>query len=211
MASIGPEATTPAEQAQAARMLRRDRAELFLKLRGAMRTILGHYIHLPPREVPLEQAPAGKPLLPGTLSRLEFNLSHTQGLAVLAVTQGRSVGVDIESTRQELDLGAIARRFFSPQEQAFLASHESPAERVAAFFQLWTRKEAFLKEGGRGLAGNLSTVDAAAWPAAGGRLPCRTKSWLPLNLPPGFIGALVAAGPEPIHLVSRLFPSALNA
>ena len=211
MAGIGPEATTPAEHAQAARMLRRDRAELFLKLRGAMRTILGHYVRLPPRDVPLEQAPAGKPLLPGALSRFEFNLSHTHGLAVLAVTQDRSVGVDIECARQELDLAAIARRFFSSQEQAFLASHESSAERVAAFFQLWTRKEAFLKEGGRGLAGNLSTVDAAAWPAAGGRLPCATKSWLPLALPTGFVGALVAAGPEPIHVVPRLFPAAWDA
>jgi 4'-phosphopantetheinyl transferase len=205
MADVDLSATTSAEKAQAARMLRRDRAELFLRLRGAMRTILGWYTHLPPREVPLEVAPAGKPLLPGQFGRIEFNLSHTQGLAVLVVTESRSVGVDIEHTHQELDVAAIAQRFFNPDEQAYLFSHEAGPARKEVFFRLWTRKEAFLKEGGRGLAGNLTTVNASSWPVEGGPLPCQTKVWQPLDLPAGYVGAVVAAGPQPIRLKPRPF------
>ncbi|HMP57926.1 MAG TPA: 4'-phosphopantetheinyl transferase superfamily protein [Gemmatales bacterium] len=194
-------ATTTAEQAQAARMVQPDRARLFLRLRAAMRTILSQYVGLPPAEIPLEQAPAGKPHLTGAAACWQFNFSHTRGLAILAVAHGRSLGVDIECTRQEIDDAAIARRFFSSREQAFLSDHQESASRLAAFFALWTRKEAYLKEGGRGLAGNLSKVEASCWPQAGGPLPDEDKAWLPLPLPPGFVGALVAAGTSPLNLV----------
>ncbi|HKA06227.1 MAG TPA: 4'-phosphopantetheinyl transferase superfamily protein, partial [Gemmataceae bacterium] len=110
--------------------------------------LLGHYLRLPPQEVPVLYADGGKPHLPAGFP-LQFNLSHTDGLAVYAVGQAR-VGVDVERCRPIPDADGLVARFFSRREcEQF---HALPADdRPAAFLRAWTRKEAVLKAIGRGV------------------------------------------------------------
>src|SRR5262249_39983594 len=108
--------------------------------RGALRVILARYLAEHPSRLPLRVGPFGKPVLEGAEGpeALQFNLSHSDGLAVIAVAYGRRVGIDLERVRPLGDLDRIVDRFFSPAERAV---HRSlPADRkLEAFFVSWTR------------------------------------------------------------------------
>ena len=120
----------------------------FVAARGRLRALLGHYLALPAREVPVLYADGGKPHLPNGFP-LQFNVSHTEGLAVYAVGRAR-VGVDVERCRTIPDADGLVTRFFSRRECAQF--HALPAEaRQTAFLRAWTRKEAVLKAIGRGV------------------------------------------------------------
>jgi len=120
----------------------------FVAARGRLRALLGHYLGLPPQEVPVLYADGGKPHLPPGMP-LQFNISHTEGLAVYAVGRSR-VGVDVERCREIRDADNLVTRFFSRRECAQF--HSLPAaDRQAAFLRAWTRKEAVLKAIGRGV------------------------------------------------------------
>lgn len=113
---------------------------------------------------------------------VRFSVSRTAGLAVLAVTRGREIGVDVERVEPRRALGPIADRLFAPQEAAEL--HELPrGARVSRFYELWTRKEAYAKALGTGFAVPLDRLR----PASG---------WLVRDLPlePGYAGALCVRG-----------------
>jgi 4'-phosphopantetheinyl transferase len=120
----------------------------FIAARGRLRALLGHYLRMAPREVPVRYADGGKPHLPAGYP-LHFNLSHTEGLAVFAVGRAR-VGVDVERCREIPDADGLVSRFFSRREcEQFNAL--PPGARPAAFLRAWTRKEAVLKAIGRGV------------------------------------------------------------
>jgi 4'-phosphopantetheinyl transferase len=121
--------------------------------RGLMRHVLGNYLGLPPTAVRFEYGPQGKPSLtgPGGQTRLEFNLSHSAAWALLGVTRGRAIGVDIEAVRRTPDLEDIARRTFAPAELDHVL-RQPPGQRTEGFFTCWTRKEAFVKAMGGGLS-----------------------------------------------------------
>jgi 4'-phosphopantetheinyl transferase len=120
----------------------------FVVARGRLRALLGHYLGLEPRAVPVQYADGGKPHLPAGY-RLHFNVSHTDGLAVYAVGRAR-VGVDVERCRTIPDADGLVSRFFSRREcDQFHAL--PPSARPAAFLRAWTRKEAVLKAIGRGV------------------------------------------------------------
>jgi len=120
----------------------------FVAARGRLRALLGHYLGLPAREVPVLYADGGKPHLPKGFT-LQFNLSHTDGLAVYAVGKAR-VGVDVERCRAIPDADGLVTRFFSRRECTQF--HSLPTEaRPGAFLRAWTRKEAVLKAIGRGV------------------------------------------------------------
>ncbi len=129
----------------------RDRAR-YIVAHGALRDILSRYMNLAPSDVRLCAAPSGKPALataaPG--QPLDFNLSHSYDLALVAIGSGRRLGVDVERIRAEASGEAIAERFFAPAEAAMLRMLP-PEARLAAFFAGWTRKEAYSKAGGEGL------------------------------------------------------------
>src|SRR5262245_58512797 len=109
----------------------------FIAARGCLRRLLGHYLRLGPQDVPVRYADGGKPYLPVELG-LEFNLSHTDGLAVFAVGRAR-VGVDVERARPVPDADALVDRFFSRREAEQF--HSLPvADRPGAFLRAWTRK-----------------------------------------------------------------------
>src|SRR5690606_35000212 len=79
-----------------------------------------------------------------------FNLSHTRGMAVLAVTRAGEVGVDVESVQRRVELLALSERYFAASEHRRIAQLSGPAQREQ-FFRVWTLKEAYLKACGLGL------------------------------------------------------------
>lgn len=120
----------------------------FVAARGQLRELLGCYLGISPKAVPMLYADGGKPHLPPEYP-LEFNLSHTDGLAVFAFGTTR-VGVDVERERAIPDAEGLVSRFFARREIAeFMAV--PPPRRQAAFLKAWTRKEAVLKAIGRGV------------------------------------------------------------
>jgi 4'-phosphopantetheinyl transferase len=129
----------------------------FIIARAALRRLLGAYLDLPAAEISLAYNPRGKPLL-GDQSAggsLRFNLAHTHELAVVGVTRGCDVGVDVERLREVSHLESIARRYFHPAEVSEVL--EAPAEsRNEAFLRCWTAKEAVFKAIGTGLTDSLA-------------------------------------------------------
>lgn len=153
---------SPDEQERAARFyFPRDR-EHFIAARATLRGILSCYLNIDPIDLRFCYGPQGKPSLVPEQgnNRLQFNLSHCRGLALIVIARDRPVGVDLEYIDPSYSWQEIARQFFTPQEQEML--HRLPApEQSAAFFQFWTRKEALLKAIGTGLAIPLDQVEVA--------------------------------------------------
>jgi 4'-phosphopantetheinyl transferase len=138
----------------------------FVVSRGFLRAVLGRYLSANPEALRFSYGHYGKPGLDGDYkhSPLRFNMSHSRSLALVAVTETRELGVDIEYIRADFASEDIARRFFSPREVA--AFNALPVEqRVAAFFRCWTRKEAYIKAIGRGLSQPLDGFDVTLGPA----------------------------------------------
>ena len=123
----------------------------FVAARGILRAILGHYLDEAPNRLRFSYNPFGRPALAGEPEGLRFNVSHSHGRALIAVTGGRSVGVDVERIRPDVTYEQLARRFFSPREVAALLALPENLRRKA-FFTCWTCKEAYVKARGEGLS-----------------------------------------------------------
>jgi 4'-phosphopantetheinyl transferase len=137
----------------------------FTAARALLRILLGGYAGLAPEAVTFSYGEHGKPSLHTREQneRVEFNLSHSGEIALLAFARGRAVGVDIERIRENLEPEKIARRFFSQREQKELSALP-PSERHVGFFRCWTRKEAYIKARGTGLALPLDGFDVSLKP-----------------------------------------------
>lgn len=160
-----PACLSPGEREAAARFADPDEGRRRAAARVALRTLLGGYLDRAPAALRFGTGPQGKPFLedaPG----LEFNLSHSGPDALVAAAR-MTVGVDLERTvrRAPVDERRLANRFFTPEE---VAAWQVGRRTDAAFFRLWTRKEAVLKAHGGGLAAGLDRFSvAAAWPPTG--------------------------------------------
>jgi 4'-phosphopantetheinyl transferase len=160
--------------------------------------VLGSYLDMPPERVRFRYGFAGKPEIDGE-TPVRFNLSHSEGTALLAVTLGRTVGVDVERVAPERDLGGLAERFFAPREAAALRALAED-QRAAGFYACWTRKEAYLKAHGGGLSVGLDTFEVL--PLTGAPVltvaadPAEARRWSLRDLAPapGFAGALAVEG-----------------
>ena len=131
------------------RFLRPGLRERHVCAHGALRRILSRYCGIDPRAIAFRQGEHGKPYLEPEC-RVRFNLSHSRGLAMVAVTLDREIGADVEHIRAVGELLDIAKRMFSPADAAAIAA--LPADRrMPAFFRCWTRMEAHLKATGGGL------------------------------------------------------------
>src|SRR5215471_14520309 len=134
----------------------------FMRARAAMRQILSGYIGIAPQKIVFSYGAAGKPELAGEFEkfRIRFNLSHSGELALLAVTRGLAVGIDIELINPEFASKEIAERFFSANEVRYLLAMPA-GDRANAFFSCWTRKEAYIKALGAGLSVPLDSFEVA--------------------------------------------------
>jgi 4'-phosphopantetheinyl transferase len=125
----------------------------FIACRALLRLCLAQYTGANPKDLRFGKTPSGKPYLLAPWDDWQFNLSHTNQYAAVAVMRGSAIGVDIEHPRKRNFLG-IAANYFHPDELAYL--NALPATEVAQdFLRLWTLKEAFFKALGGGIATGL--------------------------------------------------------
>jgi len=183
------------ERDRASRFRVRAPREEFVASHAFVRLTLGKYLQLDPGDVRFQITENGKPELTG--SKMRFNLSHSDGTAVLAIARNRAVGVDVERIREDTEAMELAERFFSAAEVDWLHS-QPPSERIAWFFTCWTAKEAYIKACGTGLSMPLARFSVI--PDAGNRkfqleivdAPHASENWSiwPLDLEAGLRGAL---------------------
>ena len=141
-----------AERQRAERFRLDDARRRFVTARAALRRLLGEYLRMPPDEIAFDYDANGKPRLNDSApsSNLQFNLAHSGELALVAVTRGCEVGVDVERLRAVNHWPEIAERYFHPREVADIVALPS-AQQIAAFMRCWTGKEAILKALGTGV------------------------------------------------------------
>jgi 4'-phosphopantetheinyl transferase len=192
------------EQARAARYhFERDQRR-FTAARGQLRQVLAAYLHVVPRAVQFTYNPYGKPALAEANHTgqpdVQFNLSHSGELGLLAVCKGQPVGIDIEIIRDNLERGNIARRYFAPSEVMALEALP-PDQQLQAFFACWTRKEAYIKARGQGLSIGLDTFAVSLAPGEAAQLLVRDPgapggpfTLLTLDPEPGYAAALAVEG-----------------
>lgn len=175
----------------------------FAVARGQLRELLGNYLGRAPGELRFATGSHGKPRLDGAPADadLRFNVSHSHGRALIAVTRGAEIGVDLEQMRGDVDCAGIVASQFSPAERAaWLALLE--ARRRDAFFHGWVRKEAYVKARGEGLSHPPSAYTVDLDPDGSGALladtltPEATRAWTvqAIAVPAGFAAALAYFG-----------------
>jgi 4'-phosphopantetheinyl transferase len=163
-------------------------ARRFVTGRAALRAIVGQYIETPPESVRLAAGRYGKPTAPG----VEFNLAHSGGVALLAVSESGGVGVDLEWHRVIPERDAISTHYFTTLECASIARAGDQADRL--FLTYWARKEAVLKATGEGLWAPLDSIDVSS--------PGEVGAWWASDVPvsPDYAAAVATArGPAPIQ------------
>ena len=181
------------ERARAGRFLREVDQHRFIAGRGQVRAILAGYLGADPASVCFRYNSQGKPSLAKGEPR--FNLSHSLGMGLLAVTFGQEVGVDVERLGRDADYAGIAQRFFAPAEIAEFFAF-APADRPRAFCTGWTRKEAYIKARGMGMAFALDGFEVSLDPNAPARLTAPEPGWSLHAIDPGegFVAALAVEG-----------------
>jgi len=189
------------ERKRAARYLLPAERDRFTLGRGRLRRILAGYLDADPRALTFGANVHGKPHLSGQwFGSVEFNVSHSGGLVVIAVAKD-PVGVDVEEIRPDVAHSEIAARFFSARERADLASLPAAA-RTRAFFDCWVRKEAYVKAKGLGFAVALESFSVSLLPTQSARLvassghPDDVDRWAlhAFEPAPGYAAAVAAWG-----------------
>lgn len=191
------------EQIRARRFYFERHNKYFIVGRGLLRMILGGYLHIEPCSLQFCYTSKGKPALTKLFgdSMISFNLSHSHGVAVYAITYGRKIGIDIERIRPISYAERIADRFFSDNEKTVFRSLPDH-QKLRGFFNCWTRKEAYLKAVGDGLAGSLDKFEVTITPGEQARLlhiegePQEVSRWSIHDLAPGsgYAAALAVEG-----------------
>ena len=141
---------TPDEQARAERYKVHRSRQQFVTARGLLRRLLGKCLNAAPREVSISYTGAGKPVLADAGSGIHFNVTHTDGLALIVLAR-RPVGIDVEHLRAVSNPEGLVGRFFSAAERDTYLALPS-ALRSAGFFRGWTCKEAIIKASGLSVA-----------------------------------------------------------
>jgi len=175
--------------------------------RGSLRVVLGACTGTPPAAVEIVEGEHGKPMLGGRAGEtLDFNVSHSGDWVMIGIAAGARIGVDVEQIRPLSDMDALMERFFARGEAR--AIRDLPADlRIGAFFDCWTRKEAYIKAIGTGLqtplarfeveprpglAPSMMTIDGSAHEAARWQVWSRSPD-------AGHRAAVVVESPGPVR------------
>ena len=199
----GRELLSPDERERAARFHFERHRRRYLIAHIALHWILSRYLQIDPARLYFDLGSTGKPKLPPALvpAGVEFNLSHSNEMALLAVTHGQEVGVDIEYVKPDFKFQEIAERFFTAREVVALRALPSELQRQA-FFKCWTCKEAFLKAKGTGLSGKLDEVEITLGAAEQVRIGASVPGWS--------LAELVSGGEYEAALVTQDSPTAIR-
>lgn len=186
----GPEGLPAPERERFESFLREQPRRRWLASRWALRRVLATYLGQAPGEIEIEDGENGKPRLPG--GELQFNLSHSGDLALIAVCEIRPVGIDVERVEPSRDLIALAERALGAEDVARLRA-AGPEDLPALFYAAWVRHEARLKCLGAGLTGSAPDSPVAVQEVDAG---------------PGYAAAVAIAGTENMPLSRRDLPPA---
>lgn len=175
----------------------------FIVGRGLLRTILGSYLGINGSQLQFCYGEHGKPILTETsvVNPLSFNLSHSHELVLYAISHQQEIGVDVEYIRPICQVEQLAEHCFSEREKVIF--HQlHPSQKLAAFFNCWTSKEAYLKATGYGLVFPMDQLDISLSPGEpvqlcsikGDRVDVSRWSFQELIPAIGYIGALAIEG-----------------
>ena len=203
---------TQGERERGARLLRPGGRESFAAARGLLRETLAGRLGLAPAEVPIVIGPNGKPQLDRAagLEDLRFNLSHSGDWALIALADGREVGVDIEQHERRRNLDGLATRVLSESEQVAWEEAGTDDERVRLFFGLWTRKEAYAKALGEGLGVVMRELTLAParepgrWLVRDAAPPAGDWLVADLEAPAGYSAAVAVTGGAELRVVQQV-------
>jgi 4'-phosphopantetheinyl transferase len=172
----------------------------FIIARGILRSLIGKYLEINPAEISFQYSEFGKPGIADN-NTLQFNISHSQNMALFAFTTKFNVGVDVEFVNPDIEVKDIAAKFFSTNEiMNLLALPEK--QQALGFFNCWTRKEAFIKAVGEGLSFPLDKFEVSLEPNKPAKLlatdwqPDAVSKWSIYSMSPGenFVGSLAIEG-----------------
>lgn len=151
---------SPDELERAERYKFQKHKQRFIVARSILRKILSTYLNLEAERLEFNYSDRGKPFLANIARQdsLQFNLSHSQELAIYAITKNLKIGIDLEYLRPMPDAENIAKRFFSANEYTWISNFAGDAQ-TEAFFRCWTAKEAYLKATGEGISGSLESIE----------------------------------------------------
>jgi len=191
------------EQQRAERFVFEKDRDHFIVARSNLRHILSRYLDISAGELEFAYGEHGKPFLINKKNDLpiQFNLSHSDGIALYAITLNSAIGIDIEVINKKVDYLAIAQRFFTEKEAKAIASLPKHLQKKY-FYCYWTLKEAFVKAMGSGLFLSLDQFEVSCLP---GELPVLTKvqgsektarDWTIclLEIKEGYVAALAVLG-----------------
>jgi 4'-phosphopantetheinyl transferase len=198
------------ERERASRFHFAEHRSQFIACRGILREILETHLEIAAQHVSFVHNSYGKPSVPD--SDLRFNLSHSDGQVLYAVTRGREVGIDIERIDPRFASEQIPERFFSPGEVRQLRAL-AVDQQTEAFFRCWTRKEAYIKARGLGLSLPLSSFDVSLAPGAPPAFLRGVENWalIDVEAPEEFSAALVIEGKqEKLGEARRILPTVIS-
>jgi len=191
------------EKSEHARFSREGDRQAFAHTRAALRCLLSRAIGVSAKEIRFDRNAWGKPQLSNEHGRcdIDFSVSHSGELAVIAISRCGATGVDIERKRAVPEMETIASEVFGEAVTRRL-SRVPPQHRDIAFLRLWTAGEAYIKALGVGLAGAAGHVPVALEADGEPRLQRAENAaerWalLPLDLPADYLGSLVVRGSVP--------------
>src|SRR5262245_22806436 len=188
------------EQARARAYRHAEHRRQYTAAHGAARLIIGRYLGRPPERLRWRRGRNGKPELAGAWTGLHVNLSHSGTLAMLALSHGRRIGVDVQAMLPRLDVTGLSARYYPPGEARFVASAGDPARQLARFVRLWARKEACVKAaGGRLMQGLRLPVHGGVVQDPSGRVPGQYLV-RDVPVPRGYRAAVALEGEQPFRL-----------